>query len=145
MFSKYLSRSIDISDVSSIDPEDVAAVCDEAACCLSKLNANLRSFSSQARATGKYLSPQDWQRLNLERADAAALHQSLLSRRRQIRILEEEARRSHADDSPVPDAAVFFMQVVRNEAKPADYQRWILQAELRRSAEIRRQLSSVRS
>ena len=38
-------------------------------------------------------------------------------------------------DLGLPELPVFFQQVVRNEARPVDYQRWILQAEMRRNAE----------
>lgn len=142
MYSKALGRSIDLSDVPQIEPDEVEIVCDEAAHSLTKLNAKIKSYGGRARATGQYLSPQDWQKLNHDRADAAALHQALLSRRRKIRLAEEEERKQRNEASILPTLSDHFMQVVRNEASPSDYQRWILQAELRRSVDIQRQLAS---
>ena len=140
--SRILGRSITTDTAHQVvDVDDLEDVTNEVGAALMEINARIRSAGGEARSTGRHLPPSQWAELQSRRSAIAALHQQLLSMRSRARhereqisatLKEEQAKR-------LPDLSHFFQQVVRNEASPVDYQRWALQAEMRRTAEANHQ------
>jgi Asp-tRNA(Asn)/Glu-tRNA(Gln) amidotransferase B subunit len=140
-YSRVLGRNITPDTVDSIDPDDLEDVVVEVGQSLSAANAYIRTAGTEARSTGRYLPAPQWAELQNRRTFLAALHQKLLTKRSRLSRQEREQREAAAQAakaSAVPDLSHYFQQVVRNESRPADYQRWVLQAEMRRSADLTR-------
>jgi hypothetical protein len=136
-FKSKLGYNISVDSVDQVPDDDLSDVCDEVAAALRDANRNIATASSLARDHGRPVPAGRWVELKGRRLDLAGLHQLLLARRGRYR--EEQKRRNQqarqAEQTWLPELPVFFQQVVRNEARPVDYQRWILQAEMRRNAE----------
>jgi hypothetical protein len=125
-----------LDDVSSDDLDEVTA---EVGVALTAVNARIKAAGGTARATGHHLVSTEWSALQIRRGFLAALHQPLLAKRGQRRRDEQLAsQQEQAKTQRLPDLSHYFQQVVRNEAQPVDYQRWVLQAEMRRAADATR-------
>ena len=141
MFSKILNRNISAESGVTIDIDDAQDVANEVGHNLTKVNARLKILGSRARSQGRESTQKEWEYLTNIRADLAALHQTLLKRissanktEKNLRAQQEQESRTFAD---------YFKDVVRSEASCVDYQRWILQAEIRYNANQPRLTSAI--
>ena len=132
MFSKILNCNISAEAGASIDIEDAQDVANEVGHNLIKVNSKLKILGSRAQSQGRESTQKEWEYLTNIRADFAALHQTLLKRissnkrtEKNLRVQQEQENKTFAD---------YFKDVVRSEANRVDYQRWILQAEIRYNA-----------
>lgn len=132
MFSKILNRNISAKDGATIDIEDALDVANEVGYNLTKVNAKLKILSSRAKIQGRHSTQEQWENFTNIRSDLAALHQTLLMRISAANNAEKNARAKQEEGQTFAD---HFKQVVRNEANPVDYQRWIIQAEMRYNAD----------
>ena len=137
MFSKILNRNIHAKDGAIIDIEDALDVANEVSGNLTRVNAKLKILASRAKRHGRESTQKEWEDFTHIRADLAALHQTLLKRISSAKKTEKETRAKQGETQTFAD---HFKQVVRNEANPVDYQRWINQAKLRYDAEQRKLL-----
>lgn len=132
--SKVLGHAITLDSLDDIPKDDLVDVSAEVATALRELNLEVKRLGGLARSRKQYLHPQDWTDIHSRRAYLADLHQKLLRLGKQHRIAENQRQQQARDASLAPDLSDFFQQVVRSEANRTDYQRWILQAEIRRAA-----------
>jgi len=133
MFSKVLNREITAEDGDSIDIDDAQDVANEVVNNLRAINAKLDMYKGKAyRKESVKKIQRDWDYAIFVRKDLAELHQTLLKRisAANKRERELEARRRQEGKT----FADYFKDVVRCEADRVDYQRWILQAEMRYNA-----------
>lgn len=145
--SKALGRSVSVEDVDEIDPDDIRDLASEVGWALTAINGRIKSANIALHSEESALTAAEVDQLYQRRSFLAGLHQRLLQRRSQNKRQEEERRRASESEqaSDVPDLPHYFQQVVRNECRAVDYQRWILQAEIRRSADMRRNRQDRRS
>jgi 2-phospho-L-lactate guanylyltransferase (CobY/MobA/RfbA family) len=132
MFSKVLNRDITAADGDSIDIDDAQDVADEVGSNLIRLNAKLKIVGNRARRQAEEKTLKEWEILTNVRADLAALHQTLLKRISAANKRERELEAKRRQEGKT--FADYFKDVVRCEADRVDYQRWILQAEMRYKA-----------
>lgn len=126
-------------DISADDLDDVSAEVGTALCAI---NARIKTACGVARSTGRHMPAAKWADMQAHRSFLAALHQQLLTMRgRRTRQERDERIATQEQDNSkrLPDLTHYFQQVVRNEARPVDYQRWVLQAEMRRTADANRE------
>jgi hypothetical protein len=136
MFSKVLNRNINAKNCFEISIEDAPDVANEVSYNLTRVNAKLKVLSSRAKAQGYKSTQEEWEHFTNIRADLAALHQALLRRISAANRAEKNARITQEEKQTFAD---HFKQVVRNEANPVDYQRWVAQAKIRHEADLARQ------
>ena len=140
--SAALGLDITLESIADVYPDDLEDLAAEIGAALSEVNASIRVASSEARTTGIHLPRQQWADLQARRGALAALHQKALVRvNQQKKVQKQQRHEEHLRGHSSFDH--HFRQVVRNEANPVDYQRWVLQAEARRAAEIARARQEV--
>ena len=135
--SKTLGHEVTLKSVADLHPDDLRDVAAEIGAAISEVNASIRIASSEAHRTGIHLCRIQWAELQASRGALGALHQKVLARVAQ-QNRQEKQRRHEAQLQAQESLAQYFQQVVRNEANPVDYQRWVLQAETRRAADLAR-------
>jgi len=134
MFSKVLNREITAEDGDSIDIDDAKDVANEVVNNLRAINAKLDMYKGKAyRKESVKKIQRDWDYAIFVRKDLAELHQTLLKRISAANRREKELEAKRRQEE-VKTFADYFKDVVRCEADRVDYQRWVLQAEMRYKA-----------
>ena len=140
MFSKLLGRHITQPDeLHEVADEDIEELSAEIGACLVGINTKLKHVRRNAFTHNNFIPAAEMQQLEDDRAQLAILHQATLRIKAALRK-QEEAEKQEAHDrreASVKPFSYYFQQVVRNEADKTDYQRWVLQAEMRHSRDLK--------
>lgn len=145
--SATLGTDVNLVSAAKVHSDDLEDLWLEVGAAVSDVNTRIRTSSSEARATGRHLPPHEWAELQTRRSFLAALHQQLQVRIGRQKRLERQERGEAwlRERAEVAHSLEFhFQQVVRQEASPVDYQRWVLQAEVRRAAAVRHEQAAQR-
>ena len=134
-FSRNLGHEVSLETLDQLHPDDADDLIGEVGAELSKVNAQikLRNRDASGRLSDELID------LRTRRATLAAMHQQLLTGRSRRNREQKQQRQQRYETTVEVTLAHHFIQVVRSEANYVDYQRWILQAEIRQKAEIVRQ------
>lgn len=138
--SKALGHAIDADNLDQISPDEIPSVTAEVGWALSAINLRIKAAAAAASRNEQAPLVDELAELQEQRCFLAGLHQLLLQLRGHYRRQETERQQAAAAErtSSIRDLSHYFQQVVRNESRPADYQRWVLQAEMRQNADLNR-------
>lgn len=108
--------------------DDLIDVLDEVVRALHSAKEALRDAASNRMN----IPPRKLLKLQQRKSDLGRLHQALLQKRSEMSRKEKEQRIRRAEESErLRPFSKFFQEVVKREASPVDYHRWIAQAKQR--------------
>ena len=128
-WSEVIGAKINDANLGAVVSEDdLNDVVDEVVRALHNAKGALRN----AVKNRMNISPSKMLKIQQRRADLGRLHQALLQRTSEMSRKEKEERIRQADERErLRPFSKFFQEVVRHEASPVDYHRWIAQAKQR--------------
>lgn len=135
--SKALGRPIELDDIEELSLQEMEDLYYEVGAELSSIGGRMKAAQALRLETGRRMPGEEWAWLVARRGVLAPLHQRLAAVKARINRAErQEIHERRAAGGPTFEAV--FKDVVYSEANPVDYQRWVLQTEIRLKAEAER-------
>lgn len=128
-WSEVVGAKINDTNIDKVVPEDdLLEVSGEVVRALHRAKAALRD----AAKNRMNIAPNKMLKIQQRKANLGCLHQALIQKVSEVSRKEKEERIRQADErEKLRPFSKFFQEVVRHEASPADYHRWVAQAKQR--------------